>query len=450
MENKKITAFKFVLAVFLLLNSTFVFAKKSNKKSNAQKNNVVVSAVTAETQENDEQNGEQATEESAEEKWQLLEWEEDEPDFVLKYEVVIEEYSEKTKTYSEKSRVLTQDNTPSVRVEPLLPPGRYRYKVISYNLIDVPEAESDWFDFMIYKAYQPEVSDVKSEVNLTSTLFLEEINDGIFNISGKNFFELPQNEGEITFSEYFLVNQKKKNVLPLIPNILSKEKNRKMQVQFDMKTLDVGKYNFVVRDASGLESEKDRKNEVEVKFRKRVDFDLSGGYVFPIVLFDDTFKTYFDTSVFPLSLTARASFIPFKHRFGYFGFGLYAQYSRLFAEYQYYMIDGNFMNADALFIYQLPIRVKFKNAEKPRHILTLELHGGTGVSFLNDVKFHFDHDITSDPLNSLNLNIMAGGAFQFYVTNRLYTEVSVDFISSLLSDMALGVLLPAVSIGWQF
>ena len=434
MENKaKNTALKFLFLIFALFSVNFVFAE-----------NVPPAVQTDEINEETEQ------EEPAEEKWQVLEWDEDEPDFVLKYEVIVEEYSEETKAFEEKMRIVTENNTPSVRIEPLLPPGSYRYKVISYNLIDVAEAESEWSDFKIYKAYQPEVSDIKSEVNLTSTLFLEEINDGIFNVTGKNFFTLPENETDISFSEYFLINQKKKITVPLIPQILSQEKNRKMQVQFDMKLLDVGKYNFVVRDASGLESAKDKKNEVEIKFRKRVDFDVSGGYVFPVVLFDDTFKTYFDTSVFPLSLTARASLIPFKHRFGYFGLGFYAHYSRLFAEYQYYKIDGNFMNLDALFIYQLPVRVRFKNAEKARHILTLELHGGVGVSFLNDVKFHFDHDITSDPLNSLNLNIMAGGAVQLYITNRMYTEVSVDFVSSLLSDMALGVLLPAASVGWQF
>ena len=450
MENKvKRTALKILFLILALLTGNFVFAQNAPSTSSSSSAQNAPSAQ-APQEKIPEETEETVTEENAEDNWQLLEWDEDEPDYVSKYEVIVEEFSEETKAFEEKLRIVTEDNTPSVKIQPLLPPGSYRYKVISYNLIDVPEAESDWYDFKIYEAYQPEVSDIKSKVNLTSTLYLEEINDGIFNITGENLFNLPENETDINFSQYFLLNTKKKNLPPILPQILSKENDKKMQIQFDMNNLDVGKYNFVVKDASGLESEKDKKNEIEIKFRKRIDFDVSGGYVFPVVLFDDTFKTYLDTSVFPLSLTARASLIPFKHRFGYFGVGFFSHYSRLFAEYQYYMIDGNFMNLDALFIYQLPVRVKMKDSQKTRHILTLELHGGTGLSFLNDVKFHFDHDITSDPLNSLNLNFIAGGAIQLYITNRLYLETSADFIMSFLSDMALGVLLPAVSVGWQF
>ncbi|WP_296706355.1 hypothetical protein, partial [Treponema sp. UBA7570] len=68
------------------------------------------------------------------------------------------------------------------------------------NLVDVPEVESSWFEFKIYKAYQPEILDIKSAANRSATLFLEEINDGVFNISGKNLFALPQNESDISFT----------------------------------------------------------------------------------------------------------------------------------------------------------------------------------------------------------------------------------------------------------
>ncbi len=203
-------------------------------------------------------------------------------------------------------------------------------------------------------------------------------------------------------------------------------------------------------DASGLKSGVDRKSEIEIKFKKRVDFDLSAGYVFPVVLYDGTFEKYLDTNLLPLSATARASFVPFKHRFGYFGFGIFGSYSRIFADYSNYQIDGNLINADALFLYQLPVRVKSKKSEKRRHILTLEVHGGAGISFFNDLKFHFEHDIVSEPLNSINLNAVFGGAVQFYITNRLYSEFSFDCVLAFLSDMDFGMILPSVSIGWQF
>lgn len=439
MENKLFSALniKFlILAVIFAFFSVFSIFAQESKKSELQKD--------------EDSASEEETEISAQEQWQYLEWEEENPEYVLHYEVVIESFSEKAGTFEEIRRVMTEDNSSKVQVNPLLAPGVYRYKVISYNLVDVPEVESSWFEFKIYKAYQPEISDIKSQANRTATLFLEEINDGIFNISGKNLFALPQSESDISFTEYALLNSRKKNAEPIIPEILENEKNRRLKVYFDLKKLDVGKYNFVVKDASGLKSNIDRHSEIEVKFKKRVDFDLSAGYVFPVVLYDDTFKQYLDTNLLPFSATARASFIPFKHRFGYFGFGIFTQYSRLLAQYQHYTVDGNFISADVLFIYQLPIRVKFKNSTKPRHILTLELHGGAGLSFFNDLKFHFEHDIVSEPLNSINLNAIAGGAIQFYITNRIYTEIAADYLMAFLNDMDFGMILPSVSIGWQF
>ena len=437
MENKLSSIYKAIFLFLLILFSSFVFAEEQKASENF--------SVDFE-----DLLPEEETELSAQEQWQYLEWEEENPEYVLHYEVVIESFSEKTNAFEEINRIMTEDNSCKVQVNPLLAPGVYRYKVISYNLVDVPEVESSWFEFKIYRAYQPEISDIKSAANRTGTLFLEEINDGIFNISGKNLFELPQSESDISFTEYALLNSKKKNAEPIVPEILENEKNRRLKVYFDLKKLDVGKYNFVATDASGLKSNIDRRSEIEIKFKKRVDFDLSAGYVFPVVLYDGTFEQYLDSNLMPLSATARASCVPFKHRFGYFGFGIFGTYSRIFADYNNYQIDGNLINADALFLYQLPVRVKVKNSEKRRHILTFELHGGAGISFFNDFKFHFEHNIASDPLNSLNLNAIAGGAIQFYITNRLYTEISADYLMAFLNDMDFGMILPSVSIGWQF
>ncbi len=437
MENKLFSVYKAIFIFSLLLFSALIFAQE-------QKNAEDFLAAPQESAAQEE------TELSAQEQWQYLEWEEENPEYVLRYEVVIEFFSEKTKSFEEIRRIMTEDNSSKVQVNPLLSPGVYRYKVVSYNLVDVPEVESNWFEFKIYKAYQPEIADIKSAANRTGTLFLEEINDGIFNISGKNLFSIPQSETEISFTQYALLNSRKKNADPVIPEILENEKNRHLKVYFDLKKLDVGKYNFVATDASGLKTSSDRRSEIEIKFKKRVDFDLSAGYVFPVVLYDNTFEKYLDSNIMPFSAAVRASFVPFKHRFGYFGLGIYGTYSRIYADYNNYQIDGNLINADAFFLYQLPVRVKVKNSEKRRHILTFELHGGAGVSFFNDFKFHFAHDIVSDPLNSINLNVLAGGAVQFYITNRLYTELSADYLMAFLKDMDFGMILPSVSIGWQF
>ena len=386
-----------------------------------------------------------------EDKWQQLEWEEENPEFVQYYEVIIQKYDEESVAYSEIIRLKTEDNSSHIRIQPLLPPGYYRFKVITYDLIGLPSVESEWKTFSIYKAFKPQVNDISSKVNGSSTLYLEEVNDGIFSVSGRNLFGTSKNEKDIQFTKYFVVNQNDKKQNILVPEILNVEKNnRKIEFQLNMKDLDVGVYDFVAEDASGLKSETNNNSNFTVKFKKKVDFDLSAGYVLPVILFDDTINHYMGSNIWPLSGTVKMSFMPFKRSFGYFGVGLAGTFSRLFAEFPQYKIDGNLITAHLNFVYQLPIRFRIKNSEQRRHAFSLELHGGVGATFFNDIVFHFPHDINSKPLNSLNLSFDVGGAVQVYITSRLYAEVGVDFVMAFVKDMQFGVLHPSVCIGWQF
>lgn len=387
----------------------------------------------------------------AEEQWQLLEWIEEDSDFVQYYEVIIERCNEKTGEYLEVNKLKTEDNTPSVKIQPLLSPGNYRYKVITFDLIGLPSVESDWMKFSIYRAFKPEINDISSKVNGSSTLYLEEINDGAFSISGRNLFDLQKKDTDITFSSYLLVNQNQKKQRKIYPSLLDvANKNRKIEVQFDMKDLDVGSYDFLAIDASGLKSEVSNDSKITVKFKKRVDFDVSAGYLCPIILFDNTINHYMGANIWPVSATARASFMPFKHNFGYLGIGVVGTYTRMFSDTSVYSIDGNLITAHLNFIYQLPVRFKIPNENKRKHALTLELHGGFGTTYFNNIAFHFAHNIDSEPLNSINLSFDVGIALQLYVTNRLYTELCTDFVMAFMSDMQFGVLHPSVSIGWQF
>ena len=419
---------------------------------------IVFSAFPAHSSPNDENlsetiesDSETGTEEDAQSKWQYLEWKEENPEFVLKYEVVIEEYSEKKKSFHEINRLFTDGNTPSVQVQPLLSPGTYRFKVITYNLIGVPGVESDYFDFRIFMAFQPEISGVSTSMNLSSTIYLEEINDGIFNVTGKNLFPAQQNENDVSFTTYYLVNSGGTGKARIFPKILEvDDKHRKVKLQVDMKNLAVGTYNLVAQDASGLKSETSKKDEVIVKFKKRVDCDLSVGYTCPVILYDDTFMTYMKSSVYPLSLYARLSVLPFKQIYGYLGVGLSGTYTRMSASLDSYKIDGNLFTSGVNFVYQRPLRARIKKSEMTRHYATLEFHAGPEIVFFNDYKFTFNNGVSSIPLNSLNFGLLVGGAAQFYITNRLYTELSVDYSMAFVKDMPFGVIYPSLGVGWQF
>ncbi len=428
-------------------------AAKSKKKAKSGFKSAAPAAAAAEaTGENGEVSEEEIKDENPDAVWQYLEWIEDFPEYVQKYEVVIEEKKNDNAEWTEINRLFTEDNSTRVQIQPLLTPGLYRYKVITYDLIGIPEIESDWFEFNIYRAYIPQVRSIEAGVTHSSTIYLDEINDGLFTVTGRNLFELQEGPTDTSFTVYEVVNAKRKNVEPIIPNILEfSDNNRHLRIQLNMEELDTGTYYFTAIDASGLRNENGRDNTLTVKFRKAVDFDIAAGYTCPVIVIGDKMKEYLNTTVLPLSANAKISLMPFKRRFGYLGIGVDASYSRLLTKTEGYDLDGNYMCGNALFIYQLPIRIKSKKDDtKLRHIATLELHGGAGVSMFNNTVFHFPHDINSEPLNSLDFCAMAGASAQVYFTNRLYAEVGADFVMPFMQNLPMGYVKPVAAVGWQF
>ncbi len=438
---------RLLCALLVLAVACSTVSAKSKKKS---KNGLQTSA--SEVNADKEKTDDEIEEGNAEDAWQYLEWEEDYPEYVQKYEIVIEEKKDEKTDWKEINHLFTEDNTTRVQINPLLGPGLYRYKVITYDLIGIPEIESDWFEFNIYRAYMPQVRSVEAAVSHSSTIYLDEVNDGIFTVTGRNLFELQEGLTDTSFTSYRILNARRNTEAPITPVITEfSDNNRRLRVQFDMNELDTGIYYFSATDASGLTAENSKDNMFTVKFRKAVDFDVAAGYACPIILIGDRMKEYLNTMVLPLSANAKISLMPFKRRFGYLGLGVDATYSRLLTKTEGYDLDGNFIVGNALFIYQLPIRIKSKqNAEKLRHIASLELHGGGGVAMFQNTVFHFPHDINSEPLNSLDFCAIAGGSVQVYFTNRLYAEVGADFVMPFMGDVTMGYLKPVAAVGWQF
>ena len=436
-----------LLISLLLFGSAFAKSKKKSKSGFKS-----ASPTTAASTEDGEVSEEEVTDDDPDASWQYLEWIEDFPEYVQKYEVVIEEKKDDNSDWNEINRLFTEDNTTRVQIQPLLTPGLYRYKVITYDLIGIPEIESDWFEFNIYRAYVPQVRSVEANVSHSSTIYLDEINDGLFTVTGRNLFELQEGPTDVSFTIYETINAKKKNPEPIIPQILEfSDNNRKLKVQFNMDELDTGTYYFAARDASGLVSENGKDNTFVVKFRKAVDFDVAGGYTCPIIVVGSRMKEYLNTMFLPLSANAKISFMPFKRRFGYLGIGVDATYSRLLTKTEGYDLDGNYITGNALFVYQLPIRMKSKKDEtKLRHVATLELHAGGGVAMFQNTVFHFPHDINSEPLNSLDFCALAGASAQVYFTNRLYAEVGADFVMAFMENLPMGYVKPVAAVGWQF
>ena len=367
---------------------------------------------------------------------------------VLKYEITIEQFSIIHNNWIKYFEHETNDEETQnciIYIEPTLPPGKYRSTIKVYNILGILESDlTSQDEFLVRQAFQPEVRKVTYPLYMRSTIYLDDLdNNGVIEVEGKNLFNLPETRQpvpDIQATEYYLESSKGKIKPESI--IHHDDSNKKLTLQFDMKKLDVGKYHLVAKDASGLHSENSGSNEFIIKFKKLIDFDIEGGYTCPVVLHDSTLKDYLGTNVFPLSGQAKISLIPFKHSWGYFGIGIRADYSYFSIDNSSYKIDGNLINTHALLICQKPIG--------KHRIFFLEGHGGVGLTYFHNVKFHFDHGIESVPLNTVSLSFDGGLAGIVYINKRLYIEAGGDFIYTKNKDMTMCSVLLYAGIGWQF
>lgn len=110
---------------------------------------------------------------------------------VLKYEIVIEQYSEQKDSYVPyTTHITTPEETARCLIyfDPILPPGAYRSTIIVYNILGAREDRLTATDtFVVRTARKPEVRGVSYVRNLSSTIYLDDLdNNGIIEVTGVN------------------------------------------------------------------------------------------------------------------------------------------------------------------------------------------------------------------------------------------------------------------------
>ena len=168
--------------------------------------------------------------------WQRLVWAGGE--HALRYEVILEK--EVDGTYRTHLREFTE--LPFFEVS--LPPGKYRYKVISYNILDRPEEESQWEYTEVRPAVRPELSHISRE-------YVPADSDGrpsgfVLNISGHNL---------VPGAEIIL---RQSDGVEIFPEALDSGEDDEIKVFINSDHLSdhliSGKYKIVIRNPGSLEA----------------------------------------------------------------------------------------------------------------------------------------------------------------------------------------------------
>lgn len=308
-------------------------------------------------------------------------------------------------------------------IEVSLSPGKYRYKIIAVNLLGQEESISEYRNFNILIAHQPEVHSLSPR-----TIYFDEEHTDYLEITGKEFYET---------TDYLLVNTAwgTRLIKGTIADISADKTQAK--IGFKIDRLAPGEYVLIARDASGLT---DQSKTLTLKFQKPVDTYLSLGYPFTVFIGNSVFKEFFNRTFTPFGLLLRLTCMPIKRTYGSYGFNLTSSGLYIKGEGADYTLSGYFLIPHLNFTYIYPIK---------RRKVNFDIHGGIGALFLLHTKFQYP-EVSSPKFWYWGVSADFGTAFQFYMYKRLYFEINVDHIFPFRKGFPIYIVQPSVSVGWEF
>ena len=354
---------------------------------------------------------------------QRLSWEA--LDDILGFEFELGKQDKKTKIWTVIDKRTVETNYADVS----LSPGDYRFCVRVINVLGQKEDASEYRNFAIRIAYQPEVTTVSPQV-----INFDELEDYTLTITGKNFHE----ETSFTLTNNFSGSVLRGTIVEL------KDNGTHAVVAFEFMKANPGTYTFAATDPSDLFAEKD---DVVFRFQKPLDVFISANYFFNGFIGNQVFakKDYFNTSIAPLAGGIRLTVVPIKRLYGNFGFNLTGSGTYLKNTTNGYTLNAGLLFAQLNAAYFLPII---------KHRLVFDAHIGMGTMFLVNTQFTYNEveDLTSDKEWYWGMTFNAGTALYVYVYKRLYLEVNVDHVIPIRKGNGFPkyIIQPQLGIGWEF
>jgi hypothetical protein len=349
---------------------------------------------------------------------QRLAWPVDEN--VSRYEVVVE--SGGPDAFAE----IHRESTEGGFIDISLGPGKYRYQVLVYNLLNQFEYATNWASFNIILAIQPEITSHTPDI-----MYIYEDYRWELQITGQNLVE---------DAEVFIVpleGPENPAVGPIAVKNYTPSGETALLV-FERADLLPGIYRILVRNPGGLEASS---GPVYIDAFRAYDLEFSVGYAPLLPMYGYLFDT-FNGAFYPLGGDLRGSFVFFKRPWGFLG----AEAS-LFLDY----LSGDSKTAKAsafitggtaslLYRKLLPLRGFVFNAR---------LGGGISAA-----PFHlvFEYkDQKSEPLTNLVPHASLGVSLEWRFFASLYAELGADYVHVLSRDTPQpGFLRPFFNLGWRY
>jgi hypothetical protein len=313
------------------------------------------------------------------------------------------------------------ERTEEIFLEVTLPPGLYRYRIISYNVLGRPAAESSWTGLRIFPAREPAVD------SFTPPAFHAD--------RGHKEFTLVLRGSDLQDEAELYIIAKTEGAKPITPlSVQYARDETEILAVFSAESLELGPYDIVVTNPGGLLRVV---AGFAVSFASPVDITFSLGWTPLLPLYGSLFTEY-DSPFYPLGLSARFSVLPYKRLWGNLGGELVFRFTSLKTSDEDFTLEGRMFFTGAAILYQKRFR---------DYTAALSLKLGGGLAPVVNMRFTHNDGSNSEKAAVLFTALFAGLSWQQQLWRGLYLEAGLDYIQ-LLSAPALIHLNTAA--GWRF
>ena len=319
--------------------------------------------------------------------------------------------------------------------------GDYRYRITAFNKMGILEGRSDWQNFTVRPAVQPEADTYQPFYGL---YFEVSETEGTITVTGSDFsseseFALVNHKGKPDWSGKSLENQKK----VIFPDKVEVNEDEVI-LSFGRKKIKTGNYDVLIRNPGGLWTVL---GTVRAGNKNPVDWTFSAGYQPMFALFD--IENAVDNNIQtvdrfnPAGYYFRIGMIPLKTKFGNFGLEFHmnmlvnnrlkdewandsGSYSRMFDPWESGTIN---------ILYQLVA------SERWQHNARLGAGGGETYHSKN----------SGDGNGEVLIYFDLGYSAQYFIWKNLYAEAGIDLMYAHNFNMNHGhfMIRPSIGIGWQ-
>jgi outer membrane protein OmpA-like peptidoglycan-associated protein len=318
-----------------------------------------------------------------------------------------------------------KERTEETSVEIILVPGMYRWRVLSYNVLERVAASSEWEGLRIYPALDPVITGFDPPAYFMDS----RLDEFTLTVRGRNFtgeakVHLAAKSGRSRPWEPVSIERGEDSVTAVFPVYRDE--------------LALGEYEIVITNPGGLVTSAEG---FKVTFERPVDFTVSLAFTPALPLSGSLFKEY-DRPFYPLGFSGRFGVIPFKRLWGSIGGELAARFVDLATEDDRFTLNGQMLLFSANAVYQRWFRD-----------YTMNVNFRLGAGFAPVLNMRFDHNdgTKSEQFTPGHFTLSLGGSWQWFLWRDLFVETGLDYTQFLTGPGApAGVLSFTIGAGWRF